>query len=166
MHPGAQGFNHHGGDGVAVGGHSPAVSLGCPCLAVCGGVLSPKPTSSPRRPHAGESGSSWAETRPPRLIRPVHVSTRPVCRVLAPANESDYGVLPHLPESPGSFPRARETRRGVVKGPRKDLGYGENAQRLPVRGVLGQMPACVLGGSVLPAQRGAWISPMLGAEPW
>lgn len=67
--------------------------------------------------------SSWAETRPPRLIRPVHVSTRPVCRVLAPANESDYVVLPHLPESPGSFPRTREPRRVIVKGPRGDLGY-------------------------------------------
>lgn len=106
--------------GGGEGGRGATAPL-CP-LAVAGwggGHCPPALVAVP--PASCWSGSSWAETHPPRLLRPVRVGTRPVCRVLAPANESDYVVLPHLPEPPGSFPRAREPRREITKGPRGDF---------------------------------------------
>lgn len=118
LQPGAQEFSRHeGGDRVATA--SPCPLAVCPWLAVVG-LLSPACVAAQLA--LCWSGSSWAETHPPRLILPVHVSTRPACCVLAPANESDYVVLPHLPESPGSFPRAREPRRVIGEGPCGDWG--------------------------------------------
>lgn len=85
-------FNHHEG---ARG----ATASQCP---LAGGTMSPAPIATPSA--SCWSGSSWAETRPPRLRHPHRVSTRPGCRVLAPADESDYVALLHLPSHLEAFP--------------------------------------------------------------